>query len=1298
MSEVPMTQTRGPSRPVVDAQHPWLGLLPFQREHREFFFGRDREIAEILDRIQENTLTVLFGRSGLGKSSLLGAGVLPQLEARGCRAVLIRLKYEESSPSLLVQTRQALRAVLPEASWPEDAAEMTLWELFHRRPLVLTDGDPTPVLLLDQFEEIFTLGRETPGREAEAAEWLEQISDLLQNRPPTALEERFASEPGRAREFDFGRCRLRVVFALREDYLSHLEGWKQTLPLLTQNRMALHLLNGPQALEAVVGPGSLAASPLVSRSVAGLIVRTVAEVEEYTPLPQIKAVPPLLSLLCERLNAARLEAGAAEIDAAMVRERSRDILQAFYDEAFAPFPEEHRQAIRQVIEDPPMVTEGGYRNSIVRDDAEAQLRRAGVPDPDAVFDALLQHRIITQDEKDGLQRLEITHDVLVPLVLRSREERKERTAREEAQRKLRAEAAKARVRRTITAGMAVLMALAVAGAIYGFRSASEAKAQRDEARFREGQGWMLRSTVAGERKNQFPETLLYAAHAIGYDGFGRPETAPEDLIRFIDPERNPAEHEDARKRIQEQRAYLPVWSSPRWPAASTALDFSSEGRRIAVGRADGAVQVWDFLGGEKVTTVLEGGGPPVDDVAFHPDARRLDVLADGVWKTWDMEKGEMGEEAAAPGRRLAWSPDGQVAAVAGADGQIHLHSGDPAVPVPSGATGAPATLAYSADASLIVGVWPGSGVRVVFPGAQAASYGWSQLTGAHAATLEEAQRPEFLALVGYAETITAAAPHPDGTILATGSEGGSVGIWEAVGARLIGKCPGDHQHRGAVTALQFRPDGKEFATGSEDGTIRIWRIGADKVPLVVATLGGHEGAVRDLAYDPTGELLATTGSDGGVRLWDVSGEAATAPDLLSYTTGGWYRFDAEDQQALRWVDGQGFVNLPERSLAALWGGGEAGSVPGRLVDSRAWGGVLALGDLGVPVEEAVVKLTERARAAAGRRHWVEVDLLMGWLGRLGADVAGEELRGQRQSGTPDKGRPFTNTTGMNLRWCPPTGPEGFLMGSPDGSVEGTKAEEGRYSYETQHKVNLTHGFWLSQFELTQEEWIDIMGSNPATYKESGLMAPVENVSWREALEFCRRLTDRERARGALPPGWEYSLPSEAQWEYACRAGTTTAYSFGNDRALLHLHGNYNDINTNFSDKDTEHDDRFPYTAPVGSYRDKETKPNAWGFFDMHGNVFEWCADALVPNDADYGPDAASDPLGTQGSHRVSRGGGWGFSPRSCRSAYRSAIPPSSRNSNLGFRPAVVPSSQGAAVAASAVAPEKVSGSEPGVER
>ena len=217
------------------------------------------------------------------------------------------------------------------------------------------------------------------------------------------------------------------------------------------------------------------------------------------------------------------------------------------------------------------------------------------------------------------------------------------------------------------------------------------------------------------------------------------------------------------------------------------------------------------------------------------------------------------------------------------------------------------------------------------------------------------------------------------------------------------------------------------------------------------------------------------------------------------------------------------------------------------------------------------------------------------------------------------------------------------MGSP-----ATEEDRGATS-ETQHKVVLSSGFWLGKYEVTQAEWTAVMGRQTFARATTGPKAPVENISWVEAVDYCRRLTDLERARGTLPPGWEYALPTEAQWEYACRARTTTAFSFGEDAAELHRYGNFNDKTGNYIGADLTQDDHTEFTAFVGTYL-----PNPWGLHDMHGNVWEWCQDFLDPGHLDYGREDVTDPLNTSGAQRIYRGGGWGNPPFGCRSGNRSA--------------------------------------------
>ena len=247
---------------------------------------------------------------------------------------------------------------------------------------------------------------------------------------------------------------------------------------------------------------------------------------------------------------------------------------------------------------------------------------------------------------------------------------------------------------------------------------------------------------------------------------------------------------------------------------------------------------------------------------------------------------------------------------------------------------------------------------------------------------------------------------------------------------------------------------------------------------------------------------------------------------------------------------------------------------------------------------------------------------------------------------------------MKLCWCPAGS---FTMGSPP-------TEPDRDDDENQVSVRLSQGFWLGKYEVTQADWRAVMGSNPSFFSSTGggsssvrgmatTRFPVETVTWFEASEFCRKLTEQEHQAGRLPADWEYRLPTEAQWEYACRAGTVTATAFGDK----------------LSSRQANFDGNHPYNgAQTGPYLTRTTEvgsyaANAWGLHDMHGNVWEWCRDwyqSSLPGGTD--PEASSGA-----TDRVLRGGGWDDYGRFCRSALRSRIDPGWRNLDYGFRLAVV---------------------------
>ena len=210
----------------------------------------------------------------------------------------------------------------------------------------------------------------------------------------------------------------------------------------------------------------------------------------------------------------------------------------------------------------------------------------------------------------------------------------------------------------------------------------------------------------------------------------------------------------------------------------------------------------------------------------------------------------------------------------------------------------------------------------------------------------------------------------------------------------------------------------------------------------------------------------------------------------------------------------------------------------------------------------------------------------------------------------------------------------FAMSSPKEEVE-------RQRDETLHEVTISKSYYLGVHEVTQAQYEKVMGNNPSNFK--GAKNPVEMVSWGESVSFCNKLSELPEEKAA---GREYRLPTEAEWEYACRAGSTTSYSFGDTAELLGEFAWFKESAGN-------------ETHPVG-----EKKPNRWGLYDMHGNVFEWCQDWH----AAYPSGAANDPQGPNGgTGRVLRGGSWRYAAAICRSAVHAPFGPSERTDFVGFR-------------------------------
>jgi uncharacterized protein (TIGR02996 family) len=255
---------------------------------------------------------------------------------------------------------------------------------------------------------------------------------------------------------------------------------------------------------------------------------------------------------------------------------------------------------------------------------------------------------------------------------------------------------------------------------------------------------------------------------------------------------------------------------------------------------------------------------------------------------------------------------------------------------------------------------------------------------------------------------------------------------------------------------------------------------------------------------------------------------------------------------------------------------------------------------------------------------------------------------------------LTNSVGLQLALIPPGA---FLMGSPDSEAD-RSPDEG-----PQHEVELSRPFYLGVYPVTQAQWQRVMGRNPSYFRSGaggkkqvrGLDTrdfPVERFSWEDAVSFCAKLSELPEETRAKRL---YRLPSEAEWEYACRGGAASSTPFHLGTSLSSTQANFNG---NFPYGGAAKGPSLQRPTPVGSYH-----PNAWGLYDLHGNVWEWCADWYA--DDYYKQSPRRDPPGPpEGSNRVFRGGSWDYHGRYCRSASR-WLGPARRSFNLGFRVALV---------------------------
>jgi WD40 repeat protein len=423
----------------LDRDHPWPGLVSFTEADHSFFFGREREVVELSRMIRQEPVTVFFGKSGLGKSSILRAGVSPLLRDSAFVPIYIRLNHAEEAPPLEDQIEIRFEEVFAEEKIeaPKPVRSETLWEYFHKKDCDWWDSNNRlvkPVLIFDQFEELLTVGQSTPLRSERTASFLNELEDLIENRPPAALLKRFDADRTLARQYDLERVDYRVVLTLREDFLPDLEGLRERLRAIMFNRFRLMPLKGEQAMEVILKPGG----HLVEEEVALRIIDFVSSTErsrlqtEVTRahVAQRQIEPALLSVILQELNNRRIQNGQEKITAELVGEaQATEIFHDFYLRGLAGMD----GAVREFIEDC-LLTSSGARNRIAEEDA---LTKRGMTSE--IIAKLIDRRIVQREMTGSAKWLELTHDTLADVVRADRSENQQRRQMAEAERQ-RAEA------------------------------------------------------------------------------------------------------------------------------------------------------------------------------------------------------------------------------------------------------------------------------------------------------------------------------------------------------------------------------------------------------------------------------------------------------------------------------------------------------------------------------------------------------------------------------------------------------------------------------------------------------------------------------------------------------------------------------------------------------------------------------------------------------------------------------------------------------------------------------------------
>jgi WD40 repeat protein len=886
---------------------PWLGLESYAESDAQWFHGREAETDQLLRLLRREVLTIVFGPSGTGKTSLLRAGLFPKLRHEYFLPVPIRLAYTANAPDQVTQARSSIAQSAGEHgieeafTAPAASDGETLWEYMHRAQFWNKRNDPvTPVLVFDQFEEVFTLGR---GHSSTAA-FLTELADLTENYIPERARARI-EQTGGALGFDPAVQHYKVLIAMREDFVSRLDGLRTLMPSVMHNRFALSRMDGRQALRPVLAPGR----GIVTEAVAEQIVRKVASADAQAPLQELEIDPALLSLMCRELNSRRLREGHRNIPAELVNSAASDILEDFYERSFAGLD----PRARVFVEDR-LLTSDGFRTTVALDAAAHE----GVRDD---MEALVNRRVLRSEERLGLPHLELTHDVLTKVALASRSERQERRLRDEEDRRKAAEESrrkselKRKNRLLAGVGVAALVCLGfaiVAWSYYrsaqrSFLAAEEAGqvAKRAEEAAKTALGRAEQDRATAEAALKAAETAKKLADDAALTATDAKLTAESANTNLTQVRRLTRSTSDSSSKSQ-LGLLLSVHAATKSLGADhgnplAAIDgirqqlrttggvplmghtgrtrvaaFSEDNRWLATASDDGTIRVWNMALADPARrssfALDDQKGRPVHAVAFSRNgdwlasagddgvARLWRLAADGAKLTLQFRRSEYGAI-----RSVAFSPNDDWFVFGSQTGNACIWRMTPSGPV---------------EAPCQVGNRKGRVTKATF----SAKGRW--LATADVADQTEASWDGEIALwdvssAGFPREEPKRLVHADKPIepslrdFAFSADetriavayGYAVQVWDLNQPQPPQRVIARGAHNQWLHTVALSPDNRWLATGSIDTNVNLWDLTSQRTEPIV--LEGHSADVRSVAFSEDGRWFVSAGDDGIARLWDL---------------------------------------------------------------------------------------------------------------------------------------------------------------------------------------------------------------------------------------------------------------------------------------------------------------------------------------------------------------------------------------------------------------------------------------------